>query len=783
MPERSVPPPLPPLLESLPEPVFVLDAHGIVSAVNRAAESFSGHTREDLVGRGIHELLSADSYAHLRAAGGESTFAMEWDFVHASGAVSPVEVRGAADPAGGLSLMVREIAALKRFEEALRRSETRFRFMARNLTEMVMAYDMNRRLTFVNPAVETLTGYSVDEIERAQFIDWVHPEDRARMLSYWEGLFQGRGFNEEEYRLITRDGRVKWVRASWGPILDDHGRQVGVLGRERDVTDRHMAEETLRQSEQRHRLNEERYRALFEDSPFPMWEEDFSQVKLYLEQIRGEGAANLRAYLAAHPEVVTECLSRLRIVDVNLAAREFYGAPSKEVLLSSLDKIFDDAALEVFRDELVELDATNSLFRAEFQTRTLGGEERTVSMIVSVAASPVDWSRVIVSFFDITDRKRLEQQVLQSQKLESLGRLAGGIAHDFNNLLMVVLGYSELLLAEVQENERLARGLAEIRRAGERGAELTAQLLAFSRKQVARPRPMSLNQLVSESRAMLERVIGEDIRLETALAPEAWNVRADRAQLHQVVMNLVVNARDAMPSGGTLTITTRNAGGDPYPGDYVMLEVRDTGIGMDESTQQQIFEPFFTTKRRGKGTGLGLATAFAVVTGAGGHIAVESQPGQGATFRLYFPRDASPPLVEVPAGGPASRRMQGRVLVVEDQAEVREVACAILRTTGLEVIEADCGEAALALVEDGACEVDVLLTDVIMPGMNGRELATRFAEKRPGAKVIFMSGYTDRIMSPDGVLDSSVVFLQKPFKPDELTAVVRQTLAARDESE
>jgi PAS domain S-box-containing protein len=736
-----------------------------------------------LVGREIHDLLSAESYAHLRAADDDSEFAMEWEFVHASGAVSPVEVRGAADGSGGLTVVVREIAALKRFEEALRRSETRFRFMARNLTEMVMAYDMNRRLTFVNPAVETITGYSVEDIERAQFINWVHPEDRARMMDYWEGLFHGRTFTDEEYRMITRDGRVKWVQASWGPILDDHGRQVGVQGRERDVTDRHMAEETLRQSEQRHRLNEERYRALFEDSPFPMWEEDFSQVKLYLEQLRSEGAANLRSYLAAHPEAVVECFSRVRVVDVNLAAREFYGAPSKEVLLSSLDKIFDDTSWEVFREELVELDATNSLFRTEFQARTLRGEERTVSMIVSVAASPVDWSRVIVSFFDITDRKRLEQQLLQSQKLESLGRLAGGIAHDFNNLLMVVLGYSELLLGEVQENERLARGLAEIKRAGERGAELTAQLLAFSRKQVARPRPMSLNQLVEESRGMLERVIGEDIRLEISLAPEAWSIRADRTQLHQVVMNLVVNARDAMPAGGTLSIATRNASGEAYPGEYVALEVRDTGVGMDENTQRQIFEPFFTTKRRGKGTGLGLATAFAVVTQASGHIAVESKPGQGATFRLYFPRDASPPAVEVRERGSAAHRLRGRVLVVEDQAEVREVACAILRTTGLDVMEADGGESALALLDGGAGEIDLLLTDVIMPGMNGRELASRFAEKRPGAQVIFMSGYTDRIMSPDGVLDASVVFLQKPFKPDELTAVVRQALGRRGDSE
>jgi len=773
---------LPPLLEYFPDPVFVLDPEGRVAAANQAAEVLSGRSRNDLLSRRVRDLFSPQSHAlflaHLQSS--PTNFTLEIEFVQACGAMLPVEIHASTDAAGTVEFIAREITARKRFEEAFRDSETRFRLMAKNLTDMVLAYDMNRRLTFVNAAAQTLTGYSAEDLERAKFINWVHPEDRDRMLGYWDSLFDGKSFADEEYRLITKDGRVKWVAASWGPILDDNGHQVGVQGREREVTDRRMAEETLRQSEQRHRLNEERYRTLFEDSPFPMWEEDFSRVKEYIAQLKAEGITNLRGYLTAHRPAALECLQRVRVLDVNRAAREFYGAETKEELLGNLDKIFDEAAWEPFCEEIAVLDATNSLFKTEFQARTIRGEERTVSMIVSVAAAPEAWSRVIVSFFDITDRKRLEEQLLQSQKLESLGRVAGGIAHDFNNLLMVVLGYSELLLSGGAEPEVMELGLNEIKMAGERGAELTAQLLAFSRKQIGQPRPMSLNSLIRESQGMLERVIGEDIALSVSLAPDAWNIRADRGQLHQVLMNLVINGREAMPGGGTLSIITSNAQKDEEAGDYMLLEVSDTGIGMDERTRQRVFEPFFTTKPPGKGTGLGMATVFGMVTQAGGHISVESEPGRGTAIRLYFPRHAAPVPAEPAARTPARSALTatGRVLVVEDQREVRVVTCAILRNLGFDVMEAESGEMALEISEACADRIDLLLTDVIMPGMNGRELADRFAARRPRTKVIFMSGYTDRIMSEDGLLDPSVNFLQKPFNPDELGKIVGKVLQA-----
>jgi PAS domain S-box-containing protein len=405
------------LLDSLPDAVFTEDEKGNLISTNAAGERLSGFPRQELLRIKIRELLP--DLPGLPESGGHFTAAVE--LRARDGSRRPVTLHANIVHEPGWPVVVqyvaRETAVGKRSEEA-GQAETRFRLMTKNLTEMVLAYDMDRRLTFANSAAESLTGYSVADLEGREFVCWVHPEDRERMVGYWDDLFHGKSFFEEEYRLITKDRRAKWVAATWGPILDDNGRQVGVQGRERDVTERRMAEETLRQSEHSLRINEERYRSLFESSPFPMWEEDFSRVKLYLDTLKSTKGAGLREYLVKNREALRECVRRIRILDVNRAARDFYGVRDKEELLGDLNALFDEAAYETFVEEMATLAENGSTFKSELRTRTVQGEERNVSMIVSIVPTPNrDWSRVIVSFFDITDRKRHDEQLLQSQKL------------------------------------------------------------------------------------------------------------------------------------------------------------------------------------------------------------------------------------------------------------------------------------------------------------------------------------------------------------------------------
>jgi nitrogen-specific signal transduction histidine kinase/CheY-like chemotaxis protein len=384
------------------------------------------------------------------------------------------------------------------------------------------------------------------------------------------------------------------------------------------------------------------------------------------------------------------------------------------------------------------------------------------------------------------ETKRLEQQLRHAQKMEAVGRLAGGVAHDFNNMLTIISGYSGLLLDHPETLEPLRNYVNEIKNASARAASLTRQLLAFSRQQVLAPRVLDLNAVVANIEKMLKLLIGEDISLVTVLGERLWPIKADAGQLEQVLLNLAVNARDAMPDGGGLTIETANVEMDSTsaqahfplsPGPYVLLTFSDTGIGMDAETQARIFEPFFTAKEKGEGTGLGMAMVYGIVKQSGGYIWVSSEAGKGTTFRIYLPRTE----VEVDESGAARRGVEAQsgtetLLLVEDEEAVRGLVRNILRERGYTVLEASRGAEALELSELYAGRIDLLVTDVVMPQMSGRELARRLANSRPQIKVLYISGYADRAVWCEGGLDSGGAFLQKPFSPEALVGKVREVL-------
>jgi PAS domain S-box-containing protein len=475
-----------------------------------------------------------------------------------------------------------------------------------------------------------------------------------------------------------------------------------------------------------------------------------------------------------------------QILEANRGWTQILGAPPAELIGRKLDEFAVD-----------EMAATRlRTFRGASEPSAQNGAQKPISLRRSDGAlASVELSQTLVDVNggsyalsigrDVTDRQRLEEQLRQSQKLEAIGSLAGGIAHDFNNLLSVILSYSDLAISQLGDGEPLQADVLEIKRAGERASELTRQLLAFSRRQVLQPKVVGLSTIVGAMEKMLRRIIGESVELSLLTANRIGKVMADPGQVEQVVMNLVVNARDAMPEGGKLTIECADVElAHDYAakhhgvaaGSYVLLAVTDTGTGMDAATQARIFEPFFTTKSQDKGTGLGLATVFGIIKQSGGHIWVYSEVGRGTTFKIYLPRCDG---VENPLPSPITpARLRGSetLLLVEDEEQVRVLARTVLRRNGYNVLEAQNGGEALLVCEQYQAVIHMMVTDVVMPRMTGCQLAQRLAALRPDMRVLFMSGYTDNTIVHHGVLDAGVAFLQKPITPELLLKKVRQGL-------
>jgi PAS domain S-box-containing protein len=637
-----------------------------------------------------------------------------------------------------------------KISDSEREREEQFRrfFELGNVGMAIVAPDS----TFVelNQEICKLLGYDRGELCGMKWFEITHPDDRALDPEHFESLVKG---EKEAYsiekRLVRKDGSLLYGSISVKAVRHEDGSLENAIVVLQDVTTRAMAEQALRSSE-------ERYRDLIEN---------------------------------AHDIIYTHDLDG-NYTSMNAAVEYITGFTPEEAMGKNIRDIIVPDELprvtEMIRRKLQGERVTNY----ELEIRAKDG--RTVTVEVNTRIVYRDGEPVAIQGIarDITGRKRLEEQLLQAQKLESVGRLAGGIAHDFNNMLTAINGYSDLALRKMEPEDTVRGYLEEIKKAGERSALLTNQLLAFSRRQILHPQLIRINDVIHDTMNMLKRMIGEDIDLETELKQAVGTIKFDPGQLSQILMNLTVNARDAMPDGGKVTIETSNIFIDPnyasthvglLPGAYVLLTVSDTGSGMSPEVQEQIFEPFFTTKGVGKGTGLGLATVYGIVRQSGGGIFVYSEEGHGSTFKIYIPRVADEVAPDHEEAAPPKLAVGTEtILLAEDEDLVRSLSRQVLEACGYTVIEARDGLEALEILEKEDGRIDLLVTDVIMPRMGGRELAERLRLSRPELPILFASGYTDEAVVRHGVLDSNMNFIQKPFTLDDVARKVRDLLDAEE---
>lgn len=646
-----------------------------------------------------------------------------------------------------------DITKRRQVEEALRKSEERFRELYDNAPVGYHEYDGEGRITNVNLTDLEMLGYTREEMVGEPIWNFNVNEGTVRkqvMAKLAGNLPPGKEL-ERIYR--RKDGTTFPVLIEDRLILDENERIKGIRCTIQDITERKRVEEALRKSE-------ENFQKLFDEAPVGYMELD----------ARG-------------------CLTQ-----VNRTELDMLGYTVEEMLEKPIWKfvVEEEEARQTVMAKLSELMQPGRGLERNYKRKD--GTTLPVSIedkFIWNAQGKVTGIHSVIQ--DITERKQMEQekknleeQLRQSQKIEAIGRLAGGIAHDFNNLLTVIKGYTQLSLLELKEDHPLKGNLEEIQKSSERAADLTSQLLAFSRRQVLEFKVLDLNTVLSNLDKMLRRVLGEDVQLVTLLAEDLGRVKADPGQMEQVVMNLAVNARDAMPSGGRLTIETANVALDETyarahisvpPGRYVRLSISDTGVGMTQEVREQVFEPFFTTKEKGKGTGLGLSTVYGIVKQSGGNIWVYSEPGKGTTFKIYL-QSVDEPLEELREKMVGEELPRGKetVLVVEDEEKVRTLIVEILGRQGYRVLEASHGDEALLIHETHDSHIDLILIDVVMPGMTGSELAKRITSLRPEIKTLYMSGYTDNAIVHHGILARGVNYIQKPFTMEGLTRKVREVL-------
>ena len=635
---------------------------------------------------------------------------------------------------------------IHRIRRELVNREELFHLISENAADMIAIVDMQGKRIFNSISYQKVLGYSPEELQASSAFEQIHPDDREKVKKAAEEARQTGIGKTLEYRLRHKNGTWLVLESTSSVILNSAGQAEKLVIVNRNITERKRAEEALGRSEAD-------FRSVVEDAPYAIYR---ASADGRLLQMNPAFQAML-GYASAE-----------KLHNQDLADRVFRYAAEyqrlKELLLRSEE--IKDIEMEWMRQDGTEITVRCS-------GRCIRDEQGAPAYFEMFAE-------------DVTEKRVLERQLRMAQKMEAIGRLSGGIAHDFNNHLGVIIGYSRVLKKALGGNNLLTEHAVEIEKAGQRAASLTKQLLAFSRQQVLTPAILNFNTLASDMESMLPRLLGEDIAVSLALDAELGCVKADQSQIEQVIMNLAVNARDAMPTGGKLKIQTANVEFDQaytrtHPGSrighYVLLRVTDTGTGMDPATLSHIFEPFFTTKERGKGTGLGLATVYGIVKQSNGYIWVDSTPGKGTSFDIFLQRHLGQPAVEeqrIDSGEklPCSES----ILLAEDAEPLRKLAQTFLEAAGFRVWSAGSGEEALEVAARSGVTFDLLLTDVVMPGMNGRLLAERLLPRQPGIKVLYMSGYTDSFIAGHGVLDPGTHLLHKPFTEDVLIRKARDVL-------
>ena len=748
------------VVESATEIIYTVDEKGNFTYGNPAGLKITGYSLQELRGLNYTDLVVPDHRERVSQAyinqfrERRPTSYMEFPFFNKSGEIIWFSQNTSLVIEDGkvveFHIIARDITERKQAEEALQESEEKYRLLVENANEAIFVIQ-DGMLRFFNIKYIELIGYSKEELTSTPFINFVHPDDREVTLGRYLKRIRGEELSGVNvFRIIDKAGNIRWAEVH-SVLISWEGRPA-TLNFLNDITERQRTEQSLFDSEQR-------YRNLVENAPDVIFtlspDGTITSLNPAFETITGWSRS----------EWLGKVFTAILRPDDLSRGLEFF----RSVLKGEKTAPFELGVLEESGDYLT----------AEF-TITPQTQDGSVMGVLGIAR-------------DITDRKRAEQemsslqdQFRQSQKMEAIGRLTGGMAHDFNNLLTIIQGYSELSLVEMDKGSSLRGNIEEIEKATDRATDLIRQLLAFSRCQIMEMKVLDLNALLRNLHKMLSRIIGEDIELMMVLGENLGRVKTDPGQIEQVIMNLAVNARDAMPKGGRFTIETANVNlNKGYarnhvtvpPGPYVMISVSDTGMGMTPEVRDRVFEPFFTTKEKGKGTGLGLSTVYGIIKQSGGHIWVSSEPGKGTEFKIYLPR-VDEPLEELKEKVEKEGVPRGneRILIVEDEEYLLKLAGRILERQGYTVLQTSSTSEALEICKEQKKPIHLILTDVVMPKMSGLELIEQCRQMRADFKTLYMSGYTDDIITHQGILQEGLDYIQKPFTVDELSRKVRRVL-------